>query len=64
VLLNEVISIASTHYAFAAITKDGKVIPWGKDDDGGLFNHYAEEQLQIAGTTVKFITFCIVFFPF
>ena len=59
-MLNKVLSIASTRGAFAALTEDGNIIPWGFADDGGVFNNNAEEQLK--ATKVKCLNFCIFLF--
>ena len=46
-----------------AITKDGRAIPWGHADFGGVFNieNPAELKLKNGVTIVKFTIFCIFF---
>ena len=34
-LLRDVCKLESTHFAFAAILADGRVVTWGQPEDGG-----------------------------
>ena len=52
--LNEVSSIASTNYAFVAITDKGNIVPWGDAGCGGVFNNdHARQKLNDGVTKVN-----------